>query len=112
MQSGKARTKAWLLEYEPAQPRRIDPLMGWTSSSDMLSQVQLDFDTKEEAVAYAEKNGISFDFSSRIDRRPSPRPTPTISASTERYLGPLRLELRESESVLMLIADRPRSSTG
>jgi len=61
MQSGKARTKAWLLEYEPASPRRIDPLMGWTSSSDMLSQVQLEFDSKDEAVAYARKHNIAYD---------------------------------------------------
>jgi hypothetical protein len=60
MQSGKARTKLWLLEYEPGQPRQIDPLMGWTSSSDMLQQVQLEFDTHEEAVAYAEKNAIPY----------------------------------------------------
>jgi len=61
MQSGKARTRAWMLEFEPASPRRIDPLMGWTSSSDMLSQVQLAFDTKEEAVAYAQNHNIAFD---------------------------------------------------
>jgi hypothetical protein len=61
MQSGSARTKAWVLEYEPSSPRRIDPLMGWTSSADMLSQVQLEFDTKDEAVAYAQKHGITFD---------------------------------------------------
>ena len=60
MQSGKARTKLWLLEYEAERPRQIDPLMGWTSSSDMLQQVQLEFDTREEAVAYAEKNGVAY----------------------------------------------------
>ena len=60
MQSGKARTKLWLLEYEPERPREIDPLMGWTSSSDMRSQVKLRFDTKEEAIAYAERNGVAY----------------------------------------------------
>ena len=60
MQSGKARTKKWVLEYEPERPREIEPLMGWTASSDMRQQVILDFDTKEEAVAYAQKNGIPF----------------------------------------------------
>jgi hypothetical protein len=60
MQSGFARTKEWVLEFEPGQRTEIEPLMGWTSSSDMLSQVQLFFDTKEEAVAYAEKNGIPY----------------------------------------------------
>src|SRR5512141_1270467 len=61
MQSGRARTKAWLLEFEPASPRRIDPLMGWTSSTDMLSQVQLEFDTRDEAIAYAQKHNIAYD---------------------------------------------------
>ena len=60
MQSGKARTKAWLLDYEQESPRTIDPLMGWTSSADMRQQVTLEFDTKEEAVAYAEANNIAF----------------------------------------------------
>ena len=60
MQSGKARTKQWLLEYEPESPRTIDPLMGWTSSRDMRQQLQLDFDTAEEAVAYAKANGIPY----------------------------------------------------
>jgi hypothetical protein len=60
MQSGKARSKKWLLEYEPEQPREIDPLMGWTSSGDMKQQLSLEFDTAEEAVAYAEKHGIPF----------------------------------------------------
>ena len=58
MQSGKARTRQWLLEYEPETRRAPDPLMGWTSSSDMRQQVTLDFDSVEEAVAYATKHGI------------------------------------------------------
>ena len=58
MQSGKARTKLWQLEYEPETPRTIDPLMGWTSSSDMRQQLCLEFDTAEEAVAYATREGI------------------------------------------------------
>ena len=60
MQSGKARTRKWVLEFEPEQPREIDPLMGWTSSSDMRQQVSLDFDSKEEAVNYATANGIPY----------------------------------------------------
>jgi ETC complex I subunit conserved region len=57
MQSGASKTR-WLLEYEPEQARQVEPLMGWTSSGDMKSQIRLWFDTKEEAVAYARKNGI------------------------------------------------------
>jgi hypothetical protein len=60
MQSGKARTAKWVLEFEPERPREIEPLMGWTSSSDMRQQVSLEFDTQDEAVAYAERNGIPF----------------------------------------------------
>ncbi|MCI0598446.1 MAG: ETC complex I subunit [Beijerinckiaceae bacterium] len=59
-QSGIAKAKHWVLEFEPALPRQIDPLMGWTSSGDMESQVRLNFATKEEAVAYADKNGLSY----------------------------------------------------
>lgn len=60
MQSGLARTKEWVLEYEPEVPREIDPLMGWTSSRDMHAQIRLNFDTREEAIAYAERNGLAY----------------------------------------------------
>jgi hypothetical protein len=60
MQSGKARTGKWVLEFEPERPREIEPLMGWTASSDMRQQVSLEFETLDEAVAYAQKNGIQF----------------------------------------------------
>lgn len=60
MQSGTARTKEWVLEFAPASAQELDPLMGWTGSRDMRQQVQLSFDTKEEAVAYAEREGIAF----------------------------------------------------
>lgn len=60
MQSGEARTKEWVLEFEPEAPRDIDPLMGWTSSRDMKSQIHLEFDTKDEAIAYATRNGIAY----------------------------------------------------
>ena len=60
MQSGKAKTASWLLEFEPETPRKVEPLMGYTSSRDTKSQIKLFFDTKEEAVAYAERNGIAY----------------------------------------------------
>ena len=59
MQAGQAKDK-WLLEYEPEAAPQIEPLMGWTSSTDMKSQIKLRFDTKEEAIAYAERNGIVY----------------------------------------------------
>ncbi len=68
MQSGKGNTRHWRLEFEPASARTIDPLMGWTSSSDMNGQVRLTFDTKEEAVAYAQAHGISFQL---VDPKPA-----------------------------------------
>ena len=68
MQSGPARSQEWVLEYDPQVPREIDPLMGWTSSRDMHSQVKLYFTTKEEAIAYAEREGIAY----RLDE-PKPR---------------------------------------
>ncbi len=60
MQSGKAQTREWRLEYEPEQARAVEPLMGWTSSTDMNQQLSLHFDTKEEAVAYCERKGIPY----------------------------------------------------
>jgi hypothetical protein len=60
MQSGNAKTKEWVLDYEPEQPRAIEPLMGWTTSGDMKQQVQLRFNTKEEAIAYCERCGIPY----------------------------------------------------
>jgi hypothetical protein len=70
MQSGTARAKEWVLEYEPEAPREIDPLMGWTSSRDMRQQLRLSFDTKEEAVAYAERSGIAYRLSEPKPRAP------------------------------------------
>jgi NADH dehydrogenase ubiquinone Fe-S protein 4 len=60
MQSGSAKTKEWVLDYEPEQPREIEPLMGWTASGDMRQQVRLRFDTADEAVAYCERQGVPY----------------------------------------------------
>jgi hypothetical protein len=61
MQSGKGKAGRWVLEYPPETPKTIDPLMGWTSSTDMKQQLRLEFSSKEEAVAYAERNGIAYE---------------------------------------------------
>lgn len=61
MQSGKANTKEWVLEFAPASARVSDPLMGWTVSTDMNGQVRMLFDTREEAVAYAQRHVIAFE---------------------------------------------------
>lgn len=70
MQSGEARTKEWVLEFEPEKPREVDPLMGWTSSSDMRAQVRLEFDTKEEAMAYATRAGLAYTVIEPKPRKP------------------------------------------
>ncbi len=73
MQSGKARTKRWVLDYEPETPREVEPLMGWTSSGDMNSQVRLSFDSKEDAIAYAKRNGIAYQVVEPKDRPVRPK---------------------------------------
>lgn len=58
MQSGMAKTRQWVLDYEPASAREVDPLMGWTSSADTQTQVRLKFDSKEAALEYAQEKGL------------------------------------------------------
>lgn len=60
MTSGKRNTQKWVLEFDSDDPRFIDPLMGWSGSSDPSRQVQLRFDSRDEAVAYAEKHKIAY----------------------------------------------------
>lgn len=60
MQSGTRRTRQWRLEFEPERPPEIEPLMGWTSSRDTIRQVRMEFPTREDAVAYAERHGIEY----------------------------------------------------
>jgi hypothetical protein len=73
MSSGRARAQAWILEYEIETPRRPEPLMGWTSSGDTLNQVKLTFPTRDEAVAFADKNGWQYSVQVPHDRRVRPR---------------------------------------
>jgi ETC complex I subunit-like protein len=58
MQSGKALTDQWLLEFAPLEAKKADPLMGWAGSGDTRQQVQLRFESKDAALVYAEKYGI------------------------------------------------------
>ncbi|MGH9651473.1 MAG: ETC complex I subunit [Terriglobales bacterium] len=61
MQQGLAATRDWILEYEPEKPLLIEPLMGWTSSADMVAdQVRLTFATREQAESYARRQGIDY----------------------------------------------------
>src|SRR3546814_10953612 len=59
MQSGRARAEEWLLEYEPSEPRRADPLTGWAGSGDTRRQIRMSFPTLDAARAYAETKGRS-----------------------------------------------------
>ena len=81
MQSGRAQTREWQLDYEPEQPRAIEPLMGWTSSGDMKQQLTLRFDTKEDAIAYCERKGIAYQVIEPKGRRGARPPMPTILRS-------------------------------
>ena len=69
MQSGLAKTHSWILEFEPASARRPDPLMGWTSSTDMDGQISLAFASREEAVTYAQAHEIPFQVIEPQDRK-------------------------------------------
>jgi hypothetical protein len=60
MSSGTAKTKQWVLEFETATKRQAEPLMGWIAAADTLNQIRLNFDTLEEAVAYADKHGLAY----------------------------------------------------
>jgi hypothetical protein len=73
MQSGRANTRRWVLEFEPATPRTTDPLMGWTSSADMRRQLRIYFDSREEAVAHAERNGLAYSVEEAHSRKIQPK---------------------------------------
>lgn len=60
MQSGRAKTHDWVLEFVSDEPKTIDGLMGWTGSRDTRNQIQLRFASKEDAVAYARRQGYSY----------------------------------------------------
>ncbi|WP_224815995.1 ETC complex I subunit [Hasllibacter sp. MH4015] len=74
MSSGTAKTKEWVLEFQATEARSIDPLMGWTSSSDMNSQVRLRFDSVEAAKDYAKDHRIDAVVMKPKTRKPNIRP--------------------------------------
>ena len=59
MQSGERNTKKWLLEFDTLNTG-VNPLMGWVSSKDTMSEVKLKFSTKNQAINYAKKNNIDY----------------------------------------------------
>jgi hypothetical protein len=58
--SGKTDATQWILRFERRSPPTIEPLMGWTQGDDALAQIEMIFDTREEAVAYAEREGFPY----------------------------------------------------
>jgi hypothetical protein len=59
-QQGNAQTQEWMVSFAQAEQRTHDPLMGWISAGDTRTQLKLRFPTKEEAIAYAEQNGLTY----------------------------------------------------
>jgi hypothetical protein len=80
MQSGRARTDRWVLEFEPTEAKQPDPLTGWAGSGDTREQVKLGFATAEAAIAYAEKVGLAFVV----------QPTPTRTLKLQAYADNFR----------------------
>ncbi len=73
MQSGRANTRSWIVEFAPSAAVKADPLMGWPGSNDTSGQVRLVFDSQHDAVAYAKQRGLDYEVQPTRDRtvRPS-----------------------------------------
>lgn len=69
MQSGRARTEQWLLEFAPVEAKRPDPLTGWAGSGDTREQVRLKFASSEAAIAYAQKKGWPYELAQAPERK-------------------------------------------
>lgn len=74
MSSGTAKTRDWVLEYVADSAREVDPLMGWTSSTDTQAQVRLTFESREAALDYARDRGIDAVVQEPQRRKPNIRP--------------------------------------
>ena len=72
-QSGRGKTRNWILEFEPDTPKTIDPLMGWTGSGDMTGQVRLGFASGKDAIAYAKRHGLAYQVIEPKERVVRPR---------------------------------------
>ena len=79
MQSGKAQSRQWVLAFEPSAARVSDPLMGWTQTTDTDGQVRLSFDSREDAVAYAQRHAIPFEV------LPDPEPRRIIRSYADNF---------------------------
>ena len=73
MQSGRGKTEKWVLEFFQTSATKREPLMGWRSGSDTQKQVKIKFDSKDDAVRYAEKNSIKYTLSEPKERKIKPK---------------------------------------
>lgn len=73
MQSGRGKTKTWVLEYENASARTPEPLMGWVSSEDTNNQIKMRFDTKEDAITFAKSKSLDYTITAEQIRKTKPR---------------------------------------
>lgn len=78
-QSGRAQDGSWTLEFERQQPQRPDPLTGWNGSGDTNTQIRLRFATRDEALAYAKRNGLE------VHLVPAPPETMKIQAYADNF---------------------------
>ena len=72
-QSGRARSARWVLEFPTALAQRRDSLMGWAGRGDTRRQVRLEFDSEDDAVAFARRNGLSYAVEPARERRVRPK---------------------------------------
>lgn len=82
MQSGRANSRQWLVEFEPADRKEPDPLMGWNGSRDTLAQLRMRFATREDAVAFAEREGLVYEVA---EERPLKQVKPKSYADNFRF---------------------------
>ena len=82
MQSGRANTRQWVVEFVPSDRKEPDPLMGWNGSRDTRSQVRMTFDSKEAAIAFADRRGYDYELH---DAEPAKPPAPKAYADNFRF---------------------------
>ncbi|MDG2474792.1 MAG: ETC complex I subunit [Paracoccaceae bacterium] len=70
MQSGPAKANLWFLEFDTNDSKKLDPLMGWTGSSGTQGQVRLKFESKQDAIIYAEKHSLAYTITENEHRKP------------------------------------------
>jgi len=73
MQSGRAKTRHWVLEFEPTRRQQLDPLMGWPGNADTMQQVLMSFESREEAIAHAERRGLEYVIQDPKERHVKPK---------------------------------------